>query len=72
MKYLILTVCVITALVSSKGDVVAVNNVDNIVEFNNTVYIYQYYNPYVIKSDWTLKQVEDSITYAIKLDCQQI
>lgn len=72
MKVIFVT-CVITALVSSYGDVINVNKLRYLKQRDGVpgCEIHQYYSPPVIYSDWTCREVEESIIYAIKIGCNK-
>lgn len=73
MKIYILA-CLIQAMVDTSGSTINVNHLRYLTKDASTggCLVYQYYNPYVIKSDWTCKEVERSIIHAIRLGCNNV
>lgn len=63
--------CVILALVSSKGDVINVDHLRYLKPIEKGCLVAQYYNPPFIHSDWSCKEVEQSIIYAIQVGCNK-
>lgn len=68
MKFLRMA-CIITAVVSSHGHVINVDNLRYLKEVDGGTLIAQYYNPPFIISDWSLKRVEQVIIGAISAGC---
>lgn len=63
--------CVIVAQVSSTGHVINVDHLQYIYAMpGEPVKIYQYYNPYVIVTDWSVDQIVDSIIAALEAGCK--
>ena len=73
MKYIKLTACIISAIVSSKGDVINIDHIRYIDKAESgTAIIYQYYHPSVIHSDWHIDKVVDSIINSLEQECNKI
>ena len=63
--------CVITAIVSSAGHTINVDQLRYIKQYETYCLIAQYYNPPFIYSDWTCEEVEKAIIDAIKVGCNK-
>ena len=65
-------VCLIIAQVSTSGETINVNHLQRVeMRADGGCNVYQYYNPYVIESDWSCEKVSHSIADAIIMGCEK-